>query len=370
MAAKKKTAADYSFAPCDPGPAGGRAWAVTGGGRPYTVRDRGGGWTCGCDGFRWKNRCRHIRLVKGEPMDEDETKVEAKPKARPKAESREVVPAQAPAALPEAVERLVILGDLSKLSPEDRVRYYGEVCKSLGLNPLTRPFDYITLSGRLTLYARKDAADQLRRLHEISVEVVSRDTTDGVLIVHARATMPGGRSDEDFGAVPVAGLKGEAAANAVMKAVTKAKRRVTLSVCGLGMLDETEVESVQQQEREAVTRAAPAAQGRTLQEAMAADAPPARPAPAPAKPAPAHANGSAPPGGPRSIHDRLKAQDANFCGRGLIEGGELLAAAVADLGHVFGDDVAAWGADAEGAVKAWLTKYAASIKSAAGSVSV
>jgi hypothetical protein len=30
----------------------------------------------------------------------------------------------------------------------------------------------------------------------------------------------------------------------MMKAVTKAKRRVTLSICGLGMLDETEVDSV------------------------------------------------------------------------------------------------------------------------------
>ena len=31
-----------------------------------------------------------------------------------------------------------------------------------------------------------------------------------------------------------------------MKAETKAKRRVTLSICGLGMLDETEVETVPQ----------------------------------------------------------------------------------------------------------------------------
>ena len=34
---------------------------------------------------------------------------------------------------------------------------------------------------------------------------------------------------------------GEFAANAIMKAVTKAKRRVTLSISGLGFLDETEV---------------------------------------------------------------------------------------------------------------------------------
>jgi len=32
--------------------------------------------------------------------------------------------------------------------------------------------------------------------------------------------------------------------NAVMKAVTKAKRRLTLSLCGLGWLDETEVDSI------------------------------------------------------------------------------------------------------------------------------
>jgi hypothetical protein len=34
-------------------------------------------------------------------------------------------------------------------------------------------------------------------------------------------------------------------ANALMKAETKAKRRATLSICGLGMLDETEVEDIQ-----------------------------------------------------------------------------------------------------------------------------
>ena len=33
-------------------------------------------------------------------------------------------------------------------------------------------------------------------------------------------------------------------ANAFMKAETKAKRRVTLSICGLGILDETEIETI------------------------------------------------------------------------------------------------------------------------------
>jgi hypothetical protein len=44
--------------------------------------------------------------------------------------------------------------------------------------------------------------------------------------------------------VPIANLKGEARANAFMKAETKAKRRVTLSICGLGILDETEIDSI------------------------------------------------------------------------------------------------------------------------------
>jgi hypothetical protein len=46
------------------------------------------------------------------------------------------------------------------------------------------------------------------------------------------------------GAVSIVNVNGEARANAMMKAETKAKRRVTLSICGLGMLDETEVESI------------------------------------------------------------------------------------------------------------------------------
>jgi hypothetical protein len=146
----------------------------------------------------------------------------------------------------EVLERVIVQGDLAQLSPAERVRYYRQVCESLGLNPLTRPFDYIVLGGRLTLYARKDAADQLRRIHGISVRIVAREMIDtlGLYVVTARATTPDGREDEAIGAVSVKGLTGEALANAIMKAETKAKRRVTLSIVGLGWTDESEVESI------------------------------------------------------------------------------------------------------------------------------
>lgn len=141
------------------------------------------------------------------------------------------------------VESVVIGGDLSKLSPDQRVSYYRSVCESIGLNPLTKPFEYITLNGKLTLYARKDAADQLRKRDGVSVSKLDQQIVNDICIVTAYVSA-GSRTDASTGAVSVKGLTGEALANAIMKAETKAKRRATLSICGLGMLDETEAETI------------------------------------------------------------------------------------------------------------------------------
>lgn len=142
------------------------------------------------------------------------------------------------------IERVVALGDLEGLQPIERARYYRMVCESLGLNAATQPFMYVRLQGKLQLYARKDATEQLRKIHGVSVVISKRERTDDLYIVTARATTAEGREDESIGAVSIAGLKGESLANALMKAETKAKRRVTLSICGLGWLDETEVADV------------------------------------------------------------------------------------------------------------------------------
>lgn len=144
----------------------------------------------------------------------------------------------------QQIEQVLIKGDLAGLSPEQRVQYYNAVCQSVGLNPLTRPFDYIRLNGKEVLYAKRDCTDQLRRVHGVSIKIVSREAIEGVYVVTAQATDKTGRVDESTGAVPIEGLKGETRANALMKCETKAKRRVTLSICGLGLLDETEVDSV------------------------------------------------------------------------------------------------------------------------------
>jgi hypothetical protein len=149
-----------------------------------------------------------------------------------------------PADAGEIMADVIGKGDLARLSPEQRVAYYLRTCQSLGLNPLTKPFDYIQLNGKLTLYATKGATDQLRAAHGISIRVISQEVDGDVLVVTVEGTDATGRTDMEIGAVNVGGLRGDGMANARMKALTKAKRRLTLSMSGLGLLDETEIETI------------------------------------------------------------------------------------------------------------------------------
>jgi hypothetical protein len=149
-------------------------------------------------------------------------------------------------------EQVLIRGDLSSLDEKARVKYYADVCHSVGLNPLTKPFEYIQLNGKLRLYALKDCTDQLRSLHKVSVTDMTESERDGVCIVKCKVQNGEGRTDMAIGAVNIAGLKGEALANALMKAETKSKRRATLSICGLGMLDETEVDDIPANQKQVV----------------------------------------------------------------------------------------------------------------------
>ncbi len=156
----------------------------------------------------------------------------------------ELVPHR-PVSIAPAIEQVLIRGDLAGLSSDQRIEYHNRVCDTVGLNPLTMPFAYITMNGKLVLYALKSCAEQLRKIHGISVTITARAHEGGVYMVTAQAKeLATGRVDEAIGAVAIDNLKGEALCNALMKTETKAKRRVTLSICGLGMLDESEVEDL------------------------------------------------------------------------------------------------------------------------------
>ena len=145
------------------------------------------------------------------------------------------------------IEQVLIGGDLGKLTPAERLSYYKSLCDSLGLNFLTNPFLYIILNSKLQLYAAKNCTDQLRKIHGVSITSVDPKQIGELLVVVASAKDRDGRVDSSTGAVSIGNLKGENLANAMMKAETKAKRRVTLSICGLGMLDETEIQTLKEQ---------------------------------------------------------------------------------------------------------------------------
>lgn len=202
--------------------------------------------------------------------------------------------ALAPLSAAELVEKVVLGGDLSALNSAERLQYYNAVCNSVGLNPLTRPFEFLVLEGKTVLYAKREATDQLRYLRHITVTAVDGKLVDGVYVVTAAVSDDSGRQDQSTGAVPLVKEQGEwkesksgkkffqgngvfaslsptDKANAMMKAETKAKRRATLSLCGLGIPDESELDDL--------TPAAPAEQPRVVSQPQSKSAPEPTPAP-------------------------------------------------------------------------------------------
>jgi hypothetical protein len=141
-------------------------------------------------------------------------------------------------------------GDLSKLSNEQRLAYYLLVCESLGLNSLSRPFDWLVLDELLVLYPNKSCAEQLRRQHEISIKPTRKEIVGDLFVYEVEGRTPNGRTDfaskyvslkDKYGKALVGNKLGDAFA----KAETGAKRRLVLSMVGLASPpDPDEVENV------------------------------------------------------------------------------------------------------------------------------
>ena len=144
----------------------------------------------------------------------------------------------------ELISNLVLNGDISKMTNEMKVDYYNKLCHSLSLNPVTKPFQIITFQGKTILYATKDATEQLRKLNGVSVVDLQQDMTNGLCVSKCKVQDAAGRYDMATGVVNISNLKGDMLANAIMKSETKSKRRATLSICGLGMLDESELDTI------------------------------------------------------------------------------------------------------------------------------
>ncbi len=156
--------------------------------------------------------------------------------------------------LEEALERMVKgEGDLATLTPSQRATLYKRVCQRLGLDPMTYPLQYLWVRApggggeRLILYLNKDGAAQLRKIHKVSTRLVDHRYIPevGAYVALVEASTPDGRVELEAGAVSVKRVdSGDVVANAIMHAITKAKRRATIAVVGVGFLDETEALSI------------------------------------------------------------------------------------------------------------------------------
>lgn len=162
---------------------------------------------------------------------------------------------------PKILESLILHGDLSKLTPLQKVAYVRYRAQAAGLDPDTAPFQILKLQGKELLYAGKEASNQLASKHGIVCDIKSQVTEDGIRIVTVHARTRDGRETDEIGAVSLKGKSGDDLCNQLMKAVTKAKRRAILSVCGLGMLDETELETIKGAEVVSVSSQASSSSG-------------------------------------------------------------------------------------------------------------
>ena len=168
------------------------------------------------------------------------------------------------------LEEILINGEISSLSEAQRVEYVGALCKSLGLNPLLRPFQFIKFDGKVQLYATRTCAEQLREAKRLSIPTIEVKKEGDYLYCDVTILDDTGRQDTETACIwlkqvkkvwneasrkmeivkqngqpVIEDLSGADYANARMKVVTKAKRRATLAFAGLGILDESEIETVE-----------------------------------------------------------------------------------------------------------------------------
>jgi hypothetical protein len=125
-------------------------------------------------------------------------------------------------------------GRCDKLSGEQKEEYANWICGVMDVKAVLRPIDFIPTQNGLKPYLNKGAAEIIRDARGISVTEIKVTESNGLFVVYCNLKDGNGRTDADIGAWP----KGNEPHNAMMKAVTKAKRRATLSMCRLGGLVE------------------------------------------------------------------------------------------------------------------------------------
>lgn len=125
-------------------------------------------------------------------------------------------------------------GKCDNLTKDHQAEYKKYLCAKIGVSPTLQPIDLIPTKNGLRPYLNKGASELIRDTRKISITGLEVAEQNGMFVVTCKVRGVNGRIDCDMGACP----KGKEPNNDLMKAVTKSKRRATLSMCGLGAIIE------------------------------------------------------------------------------------------------------------------------------------
>ena len=151
----------------------------------------------------------------------------------------------------EIVKSILLKKDISGLTDEQKIQFISTRCTDLGLDYKSLPFDIIKQkNGRggyiEFIYANKNCAAQLSGIHGVAIKINEIQIINGdEAMVSVTATAKNGRSEDDISFLSLrdhhgSKLSGVDLSNAKMKAITKAKRRVVLSLFAAPFLDAPE----------------------------------------------------------------------------------------------------------------------------------
>lgn len=149
----------------------------------------------------------------------------------------------------ETLSKIILKGDWKDLTPAQRVEGYIALCRSLGLNPLTKPFDLLEMRDRTTLYLNSAGGAQLGALHKASYHITRVETepvADTVMLVRAyvKVRLPDGRENEDVGIKTCNPKDVNDYIRAYKSAITNGRLRAIKGLIGLNVVVEGDEEEI------------------------------------------------------------------------------------------------------------------------------
>ena len=149
---------------------------------------------------------------------------------------------QATNSLPAAVIQAQLYGNWAGTTEDQRVKACLELCGVLGIPTPLNPFRFITLNGKMVMYAPNEAAQLIAASREASVDIVNkyRDKETNIYVVEIQVSTQA-RRVQNFAAIYVGGLTGQKLADAMMKCCTKGIRRTIFGAFGLSIADDDDV---------------------------------------------------------------------------------------------------------------------------------